>query len=146
MIGYKKELEFKQDLEHVKIELQQERLELVWEGKPSGESLLWEGDPDLSRGRSSFGCAPDTFDIVGNLQLLPKVNEKDNETFFSLLDRVADARTWPDSDRPLMLQCVLTGKVPEAYSALSIADSVRYDKVKMAVLQIYELVPEAYRQ
>ena len=39
-----------------------------------------------------------------------------------------------------MLQCVLTGKAQEAYSALGVS----YDKVKMAVLQIYELVPEAY--
>ena len=45
-----------------------------------------------------------------------------------------------------MLQCVLTGKVQEAFSALSVADSISYAKVKMVVLQIYKLVPEAYRQ
>ena len=84
--------------------------------------------------------------MVGNLQLLPKFNEKDPETLFLLFERVADARTWPDSEHTLMLQCVLTGKAQEAYSALSVADSVSYDKVKMAVLQIYELVPDAYRQ
>jgi hypothetical protein len=61
----------------------------------------------------------------------------------SLLERVADARSWPDSDRTL-LQCVLTGKAQDAYSALSVPDSVSYVKVKMAVLQIYELVPEVY--
>uniref|UniRef100_A0A674B5F8 SCAN box domain-containing protein n=1 Tax=Salmo trutta TaxID=8032 RepID=A0A674B5F8_SALTR len=139
-------LEFKQDIERAKIKLQQERLELVREGKLSGESLLWEGDPELLRNRSSFGRAPDTFDIVGNLRLLPQFNERDPETFFLLFERVANARSWPDSDRALMLQCVLTGKAQEAYSALSVADSVIYDKVKTAVLQIYELVPEAYRQ
>ena len=145
-VKYEKEVEFKQDMERAKIKLQQERLELVREGKLSGESLLWEGDADLLRSRSSFGCAPDTFDIVGNLRLLPQFNEKDPETLFSLFERVADARSWPDSDRTLMLQCVLTGKAQEAYSALSVADSVSYDKVKRAVLQIYELVPEAYCQ
>jgi hypothetical protein len=145
-LKHEKELEFKQDIERAKIKLQQERLELVREGKLSGESLLWEGDPELLRNRSSFGRAPDTFDIVGNLRLLPQFNEKDPETFFLLFERVANARSWPDSDRALMLQCVLTGKAQEAYSALSVADSVIYDKVKTAVLQIYELVPEAYRQ
>lgn len=145
-VKYEKELAFKQEMERAKIKLQQERLELVREGNLSGESLLWEGDPDLPRGRSSFGRAPDTFDIVENLRLLPQFNEKDPEIFFSLFEHVADARNWPDSDRTLMLQCVLTGIAQEAYSALSVADSVSYDKVKMAVLQIYDLVPEAYRQ
>uniref|UniRef100_A0A674APU8 SCAN box domain-containing protein n=1 Tax=Salmo trutta TaxID=8032 RepID=A0A674APU8_SALTR len=145
-LKYEKELEFKQDIERAKIKLQQERLELVREGKLSGESLLWEGDPELLRNRSSVGHAPDTFDIVGNLRLLPQFNERDPETFFLLFERVANARSWPDSDRTLMLQCVLTGKAQEAYAALSVADSVSYDKVKTAVLQIYELVPEAYRQ
>ncbi|XP_055721489.1 uncharacterized protein LOC129813225 [Salvelinus fontinalis] len=145
-VKYEKELAFKQDMEMAKIKLQQERIELIREGKISGESLFWEGDQELPRGRSSFGRAPDTFDIVGNLRLLPQFNEKDPETFFLLFERVADARSWPDSDRTLMLQCVLTGKAQEAYSALSVHDSTCYDKVKMAVLQIYELVPEAYRQ
>uniref|UniRef100_A0A8L0DMS3 ribonuclease H n=1 Tax=Oncorhynchus mykiss TaxID=8022 RepID=A0A8L0DMS3_ONCMY len=145
-VKYEKELAFKQDMERAKIKLQQERIELVREGKISGESLFWEGDPDLPRGSSSFGRAPETFDIVGNLRLLPQFNERDPETFFSLFERVADVRSWPDSDRTLMLQCVLTGKAQEAYSALSVHDSANYDKVKTAVLQIYELVPEAYRQ
>ena len=97
-------------MERAEIELQQERLELVREGKLSGESLLWGGDPDLPRGRSSFGHATDTFDIVGILRLLPQFNEKDPETLFSLFERIADARSQPDSDGTLMLQCVLTGK------------------------------------
>ena len=41
---------------------------------------------------------------------------------------------------------MLTGKAQEAYSAFSVHDSASYDKVKTAVLQIYELVPETYRQ
>uniref|UniRef100_A0A674MJC2 SCAN box domain-containing protein n=1 Tax=Takifugu rubripes TaxID=31033 RepID=A0A674MJC2_TAKRU len=46
----------------------------------------------------------------------------------------------------LLLQCVLTGKAQEAFSALSMADSENYNSVKIAVLKAYELVPEAYRQ
>ncbi|XP_031433188.2 fibronectin-like [Clupea harengus] len=45
-----------------------------------------------------------------------------------------------------MLQCVLTGKAQEAYAALSVTDSVSYKSVKEAVLKVYEMVPEAYRQ
>ena len=75
---------------------------LNWLEKESSrlESLLWGGDPDLPRGHALY-----TFDIVGNLRLLPKFNEKDPETLFSF-ERVADSRSWPDSDSTLLLQCV----------------------------------------
>ncbi|XP_053191142.1 piRNA biogenesis protein EXD1-like [Scomber japonicus] len=46
----------------------------------------------------------------------------------------------------MLLQCVLTGKAQEAYSALSVSESRVYDTVKAAVLKVYELVSEAYRQ
>ena len=46
----------------------------------------------------------------------------------------------------MLLQCVLTGRAQEAFSALSMADSEDYFRVKTAVLKAYELVPKAYRQ
>ena len=45
-----------------------------------------------------------------------------------------------------MLQSVLIGKAAEVYSALSLAESSDYDKVKDTILKAYQLVPEAYRQ
>ena len=45
-----------------------------------------------------------------------------------------------------MLQAVLTGKAQVAYSSMSAEESASYDKVKQAILKVYELVPEAYRQ
>ena len=68
-------------MERAKIMLQQERLELVREGRLSGVSLLWEVDPDLPRG-CALGRAPDSFDIVGNIWLLPRFFEKDPEVLF----------------------------------------------------------------
>lgn len=44
------------------------------------------------------------------------------------------------------LQCKLTGKAQEACTSLSAEDGFCYDKVKSAILQAYELVPEAYQQ
>ena len=38
------------------------------------------------------------------------------------------------------------GKAQEAVAALSLEDSLHYDSVKVAILRVYELVPEAYRQ
>lgn len=45
-----------------------------------------------------------------------------------------------------MLQCKLTGKAQEVCAALSVEDSINYEVVKGAILHVYELVPEAYRQ
>ncbi len=47
---------------------------------------------------------------------------------------------------PMLLQCVLVGKAQEAYFSLSVEESLDYEQVKAAILRIYELVPEAYRQ
>lgn len=51
----------------------------------------------------SLGVAPGNFDVAANLRLAPKFNERDPDTFFTLFERVADARNWPDCDRILML-------------------------------------------
>ena len=64
----------------------------------------------------------------------------------ALFERIAEARAWSDLDMTMLLQCVLTGKAREAIAALSVADSNVFAKVKSAVLKVYELVPEAYRQ
>lgn len=42
---------------------------------------------------------------------------------FKLFEHVPDSQAWPDADRTLMLQCVLTGK---AHSSLSATDSADY--------------------
>lgn len=42
-----------------------------------------------------------------------------------------------------MLKCT---QLQETYSALSVTDSLSYASVKAAVLKVYEMVPEAYRQ
>uniref|UniRef100_G3NXL5 SCAN box domain-containing protein n=1 Tax=Gasterosteus aculeatus TaxID=69293 RepID=G3NXL5_GASAC len=75
------------------------------------------------------------FDVGANLRLMPRFNEKDPDTFFTLFERVADARNWPDADRTLMLQCVLTARAQEAYSALHASECMNYAKVKSAVLR-----------
>lgn len=84
--------------------------------------------------------------MVANLRLVPRFNDCDPDAFFTLFKHVEHAKNWPDSDRVLMLQCVLTGRAQEAYSAICGEDGLDYKAVKAAVLKSYELVPEAYRQ
>lgn len=57
-----------------------------------------------------------------------------------LFEWVADKQKWTETERTLMLLCVLTGKAKRVYSALSGV------KVKSVVLKAYEMVPEAYCQ
>ena len=85
-------------------------------------------------------------EVVRNIKLVPKFNEKDVEKFFLHFEKVAENMGWSKAIWSMLLQSVLTGKAQEVYSALSIEQSGDYDVVKSTVLQAYELVPEAYRQ
>ncbi|XP_043964972.1 uncharacterized protein LOC122826755 [Gambusia affinis] len=123
----------RQETELAKIRLESEKLNLMKEGKLSVDSCVVD-----SKGK--------TFDILSDLRLVPKFSDKDVEIFFSLFERVAETRGWSDSDRIVLLQCVLVGRAQEAFSMLSLIDSQDYAKVKAAILKAYELVPEAYRQ
>ena len=127
----------KYDSEQAKIQLEQNRLDLIRDGKISAAVQVSSEPAEKSEG---------SFDICNNLRLVPKFSERDPEAFFAMFERVAELRKWPDSARTLMLQCVLTGRAQEVFSAMSDADSRNYARVKAAVLKSYELVPEAYRQ
>ena len=86
------------------------------------------------------------FDVSKNIRLVPQFNEKDVDKYFTLFERVANTLNWPRDVWPLLLQCTLSGKAQEAFAALAVEDSLEYEKVKSAILRVYELVPEAYRQ
>ncbi|XP_034567353.1 uncharacterized protein LOC117832370 [Notolabrus celidotus] len=103
--------------------------------------------PAAGGGRASdVSDRASSFDIASSLRLVPQFNDRDPDTFFVLFERVAERRGWAEADQTLLLQCVLTGKAQEAYSALSVAESRVYSAVKSVVLKAYELVPETYRQ
>lgn len=113
------------------------KLELLKE-ENSGPTFRNVGDYEV--GGSPY------FAVSTCLCLVPKFSEKDPDTFFLLFERLAQNRKWSNLEQTLLLQCVLTGRAQEAFSALTAADSENYLKVKLAVLKVYELVPEAYRQ
>lgn len=129
----------RQSLEKEKLELEQYRLDLIKTGKLGGTAVLDE--PAASSTQSSK-----MFDLVRNLRIVPKFDERDPDTFFCLFERLANGRGWPEADQVVMLQSVFTGKAQEAYSALNAVESKSYTTDKEAVLKAYELVPEAYRQ
>jgi len=86
------------------------------------------------------------FDVSRNIRMVPQFREQEVDKFFALFERVANNMKWPKTFWPMLLQCVFVGKAQEAFSSLSVEESLDYDQVKVSVLRVYELVPEAYRQ
>ena len=86
------------------------------------------------------------FKISEALPLVPECNEGLITDFFNAFERVAETMSWPTGYWSLLVQRRLRGKGLKAYNTLSLEDSNDYEKVKLAVLRAYELVPEAYRQ
>ncbi|KAJ8020635.1 hypothetical protein HOLleu_40278 [Holothuria leucospilota] len=86
------------------------------------------------------------FNISKHVKFVPKFQEDNVEKFFNHFEKLGEQLKWPRDKWSILIQSNFTGKAQEVYSALSIEDSMDYDKVKKAILQAYELVPEAYRQ
>lgn len=54
---------------------------------------------------------------------------------------MASTFKWPKHVWTLLLQCVLSGKAHKVYALLPAEESLDFDKVKVAVLIAYKLVP-----
>lgn len=63
-----------------------------------------------------------------------------------MFEKIAGQRHWPKEEWVALIQSSFTGKAQEAYVAMDLDDATDYDLVRRAVLNVYELVPEAYRQ
>uniref|UniRef100_A0A1A8MJP6 CCHC-type domain-containing protein n=1 Tax=Nothobranchius pienaari TaxID=704102 RepID=A0A1A8MJP6_9TELE len=120
----------------------------------SADPIRTDSPPDADRGEVEPPADegnPDTtdrrkFDVGKCIALVPTFRETEVDSFFSAFERLAAALDWPREVWSLVLQCKLSGKAQEVMASLSIHDSMDYEKVKSAVLNSYELVPEAYRQ
>ncbi|KAK7884324.1 hypothetical protein WMY93_027447 [Mugilogobius chulae] len=129
-------------LEEMKLQIEDRKLQIELE--QTKLKVLERGGSAQVEG--SVSSMRETTEAVANLHLVPKFNERDPDTFFTLFERVAAVMAWSDADRILLLQCVLTGKAQEAYSAICAQDNLSYECVKSTVLKAYQLTAEAYRQ
>ena len=77
--------------------------------------------------------------------LVPPFQEQEVDKFFLHFKKVAANLYWPAEAKTMLLQSVLVGKAREAYSSLSVEQSLDYEFVKGEILKAYELVTEAYR-
>lgn len=86
------------------------------------------------------------FDISHHITLVPPFRDNEVDSYFGVFELTAVALCWPRETWSLLIQCKLTGKCHDVCSALSVNDSLDFDKLKSVVLKAYELVPEVYRQ
>ena len=86
------------------------------------------------------------FDVSRNIRLVPPFKDTEIDKYFLHFEKVAVSLHWPKEVWTLLLQSVLSGKAQEIYSSLSVDQGHIYEDVKKAILNGYELVPEAYRQ
>ncbi|KAG7464302.1 Retrovirus-related Pol poly from transposon 297 [Solea senegalensis] len=124
--------------------LKLKRMELDAETAVKMRELELQSSSVSSDARSSSSST--TFDVSKNVSLVPVFRESEVECYLGAFERIAAALHWPKDVWPILLQCKLTGKAQEACASLSVEDGLSYEKVKSAILQVYELVPEAYRQ
>ncbi|KAK0139042.1 hypothetical protein N1851_024397 [Merluccius polli] len=140
-------LTFEQRKELIMLQYEQDRIMQRDRLNHQAELDHERGKREANQGkRDNEGASEGASETAADLRLVPKFNTDDPDTFFSLFERLAEARQWSPGRRCLLLQCVLTGRAQEAYASLSKEDSTNYSAVKNAVLQAYEMVPEAYRQ
>ncbi|KAJ8048318.1 hypothetical protein HOLleu_00581 [Holothuria leucospilota] len=134
-----KEMEREREKEEREIQMQREAREHEFRLKQLELGVIKASDPKI-------GLDTGVFDVSKHVKFVPKFQEDNVEKFFNHFEKLGEQLKWPRDKWSILIQSNFTGKAQEVYSALSIEDSMDYDKVKKAILQAYELVPEAYRQ
>ncbi|KAL3992385.1 DnaJ-like proiein [Sarotherodon galilaeus] len=144
------EAEEKAQNRRAQLELEIRRLEIEADKAVRLRKLELESQPQASSvsadNSGPTSSSASAFKIDKCISLVPTFRETEVDTYFAAFERIAGALQWPSDIWPLLLQCKLSGKAQEVVAALSLKDSLDYSCVKTAVLQAYELVPEAYRQ
>uniref|UniRef100_A0A8C5GD01 Gypsy retrotransposon integrase-like protein 1 n=1 Tax=Gouania willdenowi TaxID=441366 RepID=A0A8C5GD01_GOUWI len=136
------------------------QLEVQARTSPLSEPLLAELEPpDLEqRSGEPEQSVPEHQDMAANnFQIstskalfheprLERLTEEDDvEHFLITFERIAHACRWQKQDWVFHLIPLLSGKARGAYVNMDVDDSLEYDKVKMAILDKYDINPETYR-
>ncbi|KAJ8049627.1 hypothetical protein HOLleu_02455 [Holothuria leucospilota] len=134
-----KEIRLKEMEREMQMQKEKEEREMQMQMQREKEARELYLDPKI-------GLDTGGFDVSKHVKFVPKFQEDNVEKFFNHFEKLGEQLKWPRDKWSILIQSNFTGKAQEVYSALSIEDSMDYDKVKKAILQAYELVPEAYRQ
>ncbi|KAJ8042724.1 hypothetical protein HOLleu_09565 [Holothuria leucospilota] len=141
-----KEMEREREKEEREMQREKEEREMQREAREH-EFRLKQLELGAIKGSDpKLGLDTGGFDVSKHVKFVPKFQEDNVEKFFNHFEKLGEQLKWPRDKWSILIQSNFTGKAQEVYSALSIEDSMDYDKVKKAILQAYELVPEAYQK
>ena len=80
------------------------------------------------------------------LPLVPTFVETEVNEFFVGFEIAATRLKWPEEHWASLIHCRLTGKARKVFNGLTLEQTQDFNTLKNAILKVYELVPEAYRQ
>ena len=80
------------------------------------------------------------------LPLVPTFVETEVNEFFVSFEIAANRLKWPKEHWASLIHCRLTGKARKVFNGLTPEQAQDFNTLKNAILKVYELVPEAYRQ
>ena len=130
-------------LERQRLEVERDRMENEKAVQLEIEKLRLR---DREEERAARAKENSKFVASREIRLVPTFEEKNEQQYFEQFEKVALSLGWPKENWAILLQSVIKGNAQVAYTALAIEKSGDYDEVKRAILQAYELCPEAYRQ
>ena len=85
------------------------------------------------------------FRLEHAVRLLPKFNGNEIEDYLVAFERTAELNKWPQDQLCCVLQSQMTGKGLKIFSELTLEQAQNYQCVKKAILDCYQLTPQAYR-
>lgn len=89
-------------------------------------------------------ASPYSFDVSKNFALVPAFHKSEVDSV--ALERIANILHWPRNVWTILLHCRLSSKAQEVCASLPLDNSLSCNKVEAAILRVYELMSEAYRQ
>ncbi|KAJ8035775.1 hypothetical protein HOLleu_19551 [Holothuria leucospilota] len=120
-----KEMEREREKEEREMQMQREKeaREHEFRLKQLELGVIKASDPKI-------GLDTGGFDVSKHVKFVPKFQEDNVEKFFNHFEKLGEQLKWPRDKWSILIQSNFTGKAQEVYSALSIEDSMDYDKVK----------------
>ena len=98
---------------------------------------------ESKKAESSSGTSSRAAD--GGLRVAKLTDRDDIEAYLTTFERLMSAYNIPKDRWIFKLAPQLSGKVQQAYAALTTEDALEYDRVKSAILRRYDITEETYR-
>lgn len=108
---------------------------------------LVQAQIDLATAQAAIPVAqPVAFRVTDAIRMVPAFDEHDIDSYMSNFEKLASSQNWPRAQWAAVLTPLLKGAKPlRALNRLRPEQVSDYDVLKKAILDEYELVPEAYR-